>query len=652
MSACLYLFGGFRLELIPGKGVAPLRDKTQALIAYIALSKNGVVTRQQAATLLWEGGKDPFASLRQTVKEIRALEELYGTSIFQADTQYLSLDLNRLWVDARIASQLSKDFERTKADELVRCDLGPLLDKCSVTGEAFEEWYWAEREKRQNELLQTLETYLQSLTLKAAPAGEQRKLAHAILSVDQTNERAYRILMKSFYEEGDRATALKYYETCVSVLERELDVLPSEETESLASDIQDNRPLSGPMTVVREGGFELVLENQSKPIVQVLDFSTGINDQVLDFVSQTFKADICEQLSRNERFSVRDLPALPRDLDGVEKLPDYTVRANILSVGEQLSILLQLVDDKTGDILWMKRITPEMSSLLQGKNEQALLAAVEIYRMIELKETDRAMKAEESHLTARQCLLRAVAIMFRFSKDAVEEAERYLLRALTQSPGYPEALAWLAFLRSIELGQGYSTNPEATKDETGELVRRSIELNPSNDIALAIAGHLEAFVHHDFETALEFFDRSLAANQNCAYTWGFSAITHCYIGKPTEALDLLSRCRQIMPFDSHPYYFDTARCIASMLSGKYEDAVRIGRQVLRNNPNFYANYRPLLSSLGHLGRVEEATPVLEEFAKHQPEFSIDWHLKNYPPLEAEITERYIRGLRKAGVSES
>lgn len=651
MGAKLFLFGQFRWELTSGEIAPQLRDKTEALIAFIALSAKGVVTRQQAAALLWEEGKDPLASLRQSVREIREMETATGSQLFQAETQYLSLNLNRLWVDARISSQVAKNFSTSKAEELTNCQLGSLLEGCSIYGETFDDWLRVERSRRQNELSQSLESLLQAYVMKAVSAIEIRQVVQAILSFDPTNERAYRAVMKAFYEEGDRATALKYYETCRNVLDKELGLEPSQETEDLGGRIQSRKTVDIKVSGNPENTFQFHAGESAKPVIQIQEFVTTAQDPILDFVAQTFKADISEQLSRNDGFAVRDSIIIDPKIQNTPGATSYIIRGNIINMGENTNILLQLIDELTGDILWMKRIAPEMKSLLAGQDEQALLAAIEMYQMIELKETDRAMKAEESMLTARQCLHRAVSILFRVSPEATAEAKRYLLRALTQSPGYPEAMAWLAFLKSIELGQGYAKDEDATKEEAGELVRRAIELSPSSDIGLAIAGHLEAFVHHDFETALEYFDRSLAANPNCAYAWGFSAITHCYIGKPDKALNLLGRCRQIMPFDSHPYYFDTARCIASMLSGRYEDAVRIGRQVLRNNPNFHANYRPLISSLGHLGRVDEAIPVMQEFAKFQPDFSVNWHLKNYPPLEKDITERYIAGLRMAGVVE-
>ncbi|GLQ06942.1 tetratricopeptide repeat protein [Sneathiella chinensis] len=241
--------------------------------------------------------------------------------------------------------------------------------------------------------------------------------------------------------------------------------------------------------------------------------------------------------------------------------------------------------------------------------------------------------------------------MFKFSRGAIEGAGQILSDTLAFDPDLSEGYSWFAFLKSVEIGQGFSDNPEADREQISSLILKALELDPYNDTALAIAGHLEAFIHHDFESALDYFDRALKINLYCAYAWGFSAITHCYMGKAEEALEMLSKSRKMMPFDPHPYYFDTARCIAYMLGGWHEEAAKVGLRVLRNNPNFYASYRPLISSLGHLGRQEEVEPILEKLKGVQPEFSVEWHLANYPPLDEETAEEYVKGLRLAGVSE-
>lgn len=662
MSAKLFLFGQFRWELSTGFVVPPLREKTQALIAYIALSGNGVVARHHAALLLWESGRDPNASLRQSVREIREMEEKNNSDLFSFDKKFLKLDLNRLWIDVRLASKCANEFNMGLADQLLECTLGPLMQNCSVHEEAFSDWLRTERSRRENDINFSMEYYLDYAGSHDTHSIRLKRIASALLSVDSTNEIAHRILMKTYLNEGDRASAKRQFDLCKRTIRRELGIEPSDETIALAKDVTSRSHLKSEVLLQ---AVEVVAspkiqanETLTKPIIQVNPFVVSTQDDVLSYFSQTFHADICEQLSRNRRFSIRDATAtlisgLSVESEVVDNIQSaqYVVRGSVISISEKVTFLVQLYDGRTGDILWMTRHNLDLKESLSEADEVAIMAAVEMIRFIELQEAERINNTEDGLLDARQCVIRAVSIMFKFSSEAVARAERYLQRALLLYPKYPEALAWLAFLKSIEIGQGYTDDVQANREEIGALVRRSIELSPQDDVILAIAGHLEAFIHHDFESAQEYFERSLKANPNCAYAWGFSAITNCYIGKPGDALEMLQRCRQIMPFDPHPYYFDTARCIASMLAGKYEDAVRIGRQVLRNNPNFHANYRPLISSLGHLGRQEEAMPVVHEFEKYQPDFSVSWHLANYPPLDDDKTETYIDGLRKAGVSE-
>ncbi len=662
MSAKLFLYGQFRWELSTGFLVPPLREKTQALIAYIALSGNGAVGRRQAAHLLWEGGRDPNASLRQSVREIRDMEEKHNSDLFSFDKKYLKLDLSRLWIDVRLATKCANEFNSGLADQLLECPLGPLLQNCSVTEEAFVDWLVTERSRRENDINFALERYLDHVGVHNAQSSRLKRISSALLSVDSTNEIAHRTLITTYLNEGDRASAKRQLDLCKQTIRRELGIEPSEETIALAKDVTTGSRTKNAVVLqaveVSSSPKIQLGEALVKPVIQVNPFVVSNQEEVLNYFSQTFHADICEQLSRNRRFSIKDATAaLISNITGENgsanniQTAKYVVRGSVLSISEKVTFLVQLYDGTTGDILWMTRHNLDLKESLVEADDAAIMSAVEMIRFIELQETERINNTEDGLLDARQCVIRAVSIMFKFSSEAVARAERYLQRALLLYPNYPEALAWLAFLRSIEVGQGYTEDVQASREEIGALVRRSIELSPQDDVILAIAGHLEAFIHHDFESALEYFERSLKANPNCAYAWGFSAITNCYVGKPGDALDMLQRCRQIMPFDPHPYYFDTARCIASMLAGKYEDAVRIGRQVLRNNPNFHANYRPLISSLGHLGRQDEALPVVHEFEKYQPDFSVSWHLANYPPLDDDKTETYVDGLRKAGVSE-
>jgi DNA-binding SARP family transcriptional activator len=59
------------------------------------------------------------------------------------------------------------------------------------------------------------------------------RLAQRVLAIDPVWEDAYRIQMRSFMAQQNRPMALRTYEQCMEVLEREYDIPPLPETTDL-----------------------------------------------------------------------------------------------------------------------------------------------------------------------------------------------------------------------------------------------------------------------------------------------------------------------------------------------------------------------------------------------------------------------------------
>jgi hypothetical protein len=55
------------------------------------------------------------------------------------------------------------------------------------------------------------------------------------------------------------------------------------------------------------------------------------------------------------------------------------------------------------------------------------------------------------------------------------------------------------------------------------------------------------------------------------------------------------------------------------------------------------------ASLAQVGRVEEARALLTELRREHPELSIDWIRTSVPYQTAELMERFLDGMRKAGL---
>ena len=121
-------------------------------------------------------------------------------------------------------------------------------------------------------------------------------------------------------------------------------------------------------------------------------------------------------------------------------------------------------------------------------------------------------------------------------------------------------LAWAAYWRMWHVGQGWTDDPARDAGASREeLCLRAIKIDPDNAEALGIYAHTCSW-KKDFDTALHYFDRALRSNPNLAFVWALSAITHCYIGKPSEALKRMERYRELAPFDPYFCFFESIYC--------------------------------------------------------------------------------------------
>ena len=114
-----------------------------------------------------------------------------------------------------------------EACELYRGDYmdGSDADWCRVDRERLREWH-----------LGALET-LAALHTDQEELQMALELYQSILSRDPYRESAYRGQMVCYYRLGDRASAIRQYQTCVALLREELGTSPAPETNRLFFEI-------------------------------------------------------------------------------------------------------------------------------------------------------------------------------------------------------------------------------------------------------------------------------------------------------------------------------------------------------------------------------------------------------------------------------
>jgi DNA-binding SARP family transcriptional activator/tetratricopeptide (TPR) repeat protein len=238
----LALLGPFQATL-DGQPIQGLNSVyLRALLAYLAVERGRVHTREALASLLWSERPDQEAvsALRHALANLRgALGDPGAPSPLLLVTRS-SVQLHPggdYWLDVaefeRLAGQDLSDL--TEAVKLYR---GPFLHGLSVADSpAFEEWMLFKGEETRRRVLSLLEQ-LTSLQLARRATAEAARWARRQLELEPYREAAHRQLMAALALGGERPAALAHYEACHRLLAEELGCEPDDETQALCAQIR------------------------------------------------------------------------------------------------------------------------------------------------------------------------------------------------------------------------------------------------------------------------------------------------------------------------------------------------------------------------------------------------------------------------------
>lgn len=236
----LQLLGGVQLSASDGRDLRPLlgRPKRLALLAYLASREGGEYVRRDLLTgLLWPE-MDQSAARKAVRQALYVLRTDLGEDVFEtAGDDEVRVVPERLWCDVPAFLAAVRGGRHEEALELYRGDLMPAFF-VPDGGAGFEQWLEEERGR------------LRPLAAKAAwdlaeGAERNRKSGPATtwgrkaLSLTHDDETALRRLIQLLDRMGDRAGAVRAYETFARRLKEEYGDDPSAETQRLISRVRE-----------------------------------------------------------------------------------------------------------------------------------------------------------------------------------------------------------------------------------------------------------------------------------------------------------------------------------------------------------------------------------------------------------------------------
>jgi TolB-like protein len=634
------LLGNFTIAGGDGRELTPPGKKLRALIACLALPPGAAWPRDKLIALLWgdRGDDQARASLRQALAELR--RTLGHAAPLQTEADTVRLDPALIAVDALGFEKAARSGDLGKAAALYR---GPLLDGLHLREDSFVDWLRIERTRFQDLALGALSRLAESQSGKAAIATTLQ-----LLAIDTAREETHRLLMRLYAETGQRAQALRQYQTCREALSRELGVTPDAETEALYRQVQaeDYRPPA------RATAAEATMRDSGRLTIAVLPFANLSDDPGQQYFSDGISEDIITELSRFRVLSVlaRDSSFHYRDRAqevkqvGRELGIRYVVTGSVRRRGERIRITAQLIEADSGSQLWAERFDCSQQELFAIEDKLVRTIVATVAGRLQAIGAEIARRKPPSSLAAYECMLRAQSLTVG-DPQAEAEMRRLYATAIELDPGYGRPYALLAYALLREWFRDMSGS-NALLDHALELATQGVRLDENDSDCQDTLGwvqlHLKAF-----DLAEEYHRRALELNPNNPDEMTSMGALCAYLGRAEEALNWFAQSKQADPYHDPTWYWHLL-AVAHFVARDPAEAIAAFSRSASKPPWVHAYMAACHAQQNDMSEAAEAAAKVMSLL---PQFSITRFIDKEPFKRNSDRKRLRDALRKAGLPE-
>jgi len=373
-------------------------------------------------------------------------------------------------------------------------------------------------------------------------------------------------------------------------------------------------------------------------------FSEGITEDIITNLSRN---RVFFVISRSTSFTYKgpaiDVGKVAREL-GVR----YVVEGSIRRAANRVRITAQLIDAETGHHLWADRYDRELADVFAVQDEIAQRIAGAIAPGIISAEIRHAQHKTASQLDAWDRIMRAHWHIRRFTQNDLAEARRLLDDVIVLDPSNSMALSDLAFARHFEAVFGWGDGPAGSHARLGEAARKAVAADDSDAMAHTSLAIFDLFSCRH-EEARRRLHRALELDPNSFFARGYLGVSYGFGGDYETALPHLEEAMRLSPRGPLLVIWCLCRGWAALNAERYDEAVEYATHAAEANPEFPDIYAVLASANGHLGRAGPARAALDQLLHRMPGLTASDPRLDRPFARAADRERFLEGLRKAGM---
>jgi TolB-like protein/DNA-binding winged helix-turn-helix (wHTH) protein len=632
----LTLLGGFDLRDDDGAPVDLSANKAWAMLAIMTLGVGRPVSRERLAELLWGDRAEEQAqgSLRQTLSVLRKALNSDGCDVLTSTQAGLSLDPDLIDSDVRRFEALAGGDAEADLRAAVELYGGPLLDGLTVNAGGFQDWLRGER-RRLSERACVVLADLLARAERAKKVETGLVTAAKLLQIDPLHEEAYRAAMRLQMQRGSCNEAIRVYQDCKAVLEKELSVEPDGQTQALYASVLATRdsgsmpPHSPPSPTPRRPTRDLLSED-GRPSIAVMPFENLSNDDDQIHFSEGITEDIITELSRspdliviarNSTFSYEDR-SFPVGEIGRTFAIEYVVKGSIRKTGNRVRVTVQLVEGETGKHIWAERYDRELSDVFELQDELTRGIVAVLPGRIENFQASKVVRKPPGTMVAYELLLSGKFHHHKFSQSDCLKALDYLDRAIELDPQFAAAYAWKACVLGQAAARGFMPNPKALVRNAVTAVDTALRLDENEVEAHRVQAEV-AIDNKRIERGAYHNERALTLNPNDPRLLAQKGELLTWQGEAGEGAEWIRMAMRLDPYSSPIWAHLLGRAL--MQAGEYKDAAAA---FLNSSFPRFGYYAEAAGCYAALGEEEAAARQAERALELNPAFRIDDYVAN------------------------
>jgi adenylate cyclase len=393
---------------------------------------------------------------------------------------------------------------------------------------------------------------------------------------------------------------------------------------------------------------------RDKPSIAVLPFQNMCGDPEQEYFGDGLAEEVITTLShisnllviaRNSSFTYKgktiDVRQIGKDL-GVQ----YALEGSVRKTGNRLRVTAQLIDTRDGSHLWANRYDRNVGDIFDVQDE----LTKEIVTALRLKLTDgeqaRAWLRATDDVQAWSHFVEGMEHVAHITPAETAAACECFGKAAIVDPDYSVAFAFKAWTHYIDVRMGFTDTPARSTDLMETAARRSLEIDPGQPHGHGALGGVFSLKRR-FDDAIREGEIAVRDAPNDAHLRAFVGRLMIVAGRPEEGVRHMRVAMRLHPFYPTFYLGIAANGLEEL--GRDQEAIEHLLRAVQRDPNYFAGHLRLASLYGLADRSAEASAALAEALRINPRFKISMAETFYSSVDPNLTNRFVEGLRKAGL---